>query len=89
MVALEERRERGVHCDLLALVGGIDLKVVIVDGDFLVRVVGEEGELDGGVEGGAREGELVDVELFEGELGLGRTEDEPDEENEKEEYGDE
>lgn len=79
MLGLVERRKRGVHCYLLALVGGVDLKVFVVNADFLVGVFGEKGEVDGGVEVRAREIELVDVKVFEGELRLGRAKDEPDE----------
>ena len=40
----------GITSNLLALVGCIELNLVVVNANFLVWVFGEEGELDGGVE---------------------------------------
>lgn len=70
-MALVERRERGVECDLLPFISGVDLNFVVVDPDSLIRVFGEESELDGGVEEvGVGEVKLVDISFFEGELRL-------------------
>lgn len=87
LLALVKRRDRRVHCYLLAIVSGIHLEVIIVNSNFLIWVFGEEGELNGGVDVRAREIELVDVKLFERELRLWRMKDEPEEKDEKQKYG--
>nr|GMC64683.1 hypothetical protein Saspl_052810 [Ipomoea batatas] len=85
-VALIERRERSIESDLLPLVGCINLYLVVVDAHFRVGILGEESELDGGVEEEARRGEveLIDIGLCEGELWLGGVESEPHKEYEGE-----
>lgn len=72
-MSLVERGQRRVHCDLLTFVCSIDLKLVVVNANFLIGVLGKQGELDGGVEEvtGSGEVELVDIGFFERELGLG------------------
>ncbi|KAG6383796.1 hypothetical protein SASPL_156440 [Salvia splendens] len=71
-LALVEGGDGGFGSDSLAFVGGVEDELVVVDPELGVGVVGLEGDLDGGVEEGgwAREVELVDLGLLEGEVGL-------------------
>lgn len=69
----EGRGER----DLLAAVGGIDVDLVVDNGDSAVGVVGGDGGLEGGGEGvgGGGEVEGVDCGVLEGETGFFGAED--------------
>lgn len=80
-MVLIEWWERSIKSDLLSLVGCIHLYLIIVYTDFCVGILGEEGELDGGVEE-ARGGEveLIDISFSEGEVWLGGVESEPNKE---------
>lgn len=80
---LKKRVDGRVRSDLLGLVRSVEADVIVVDGDFVVGVVGDESELNGGVEevGSGGEVEEVDVGFFDGELGLGRVEEEVDDED--------
>lgn len=46
MAILVERGDWEIWGDLLAFVGGVDEDFVVVDSDFLVWILGLEGDLD-------------------------------------------
>lgn len=50
VVALESGRYGGGVSDLLVVVGGVDVERVVVDGDSVVGVTGEDGDLEAGGE---------------------------------------
>ncbi|KAK4441322.1 hypothetical protein Salat_0467100 [Sesamum alatum] len=76
--------------DLLAVVGGVDVELVVVNTDSVVGVAGGEGHLEGGGEKvGRGDVEGVDGDVLEDEMGLGGAEDEPDEEDYEEDGDDE
>lgn len=85
LMALVAGREAGGDGDSEVLVVGVDVETVVVDADAVVFVVGGEGDLQGGVEGGVGvELELGDGDVAKVESGLGGTEDEEDDQDDEE-----
>lgn len=88
LVGLVGGREEGGEGDLLAAVGGVDAEAVVVDADAAVGVVGGDGQLNAGSEdgGGDSGGEIkgVDGGVLEDEVGFGRAEDGPGEDDHQE-----
>lgn len=89
-MTLVHRRDGGVISDLLAPVGGVGVRSVVVNAYVVVGVAGEDGDLDGGREdvwGG--DVEIEDGGVLEDETGFVGLEngpyDEDYEEDEKEE----
>lgn len=84
-MALVSRRYDSAKGNLLAAVGGIDVKTVVVDTNPIVWIAGGDGDLEiGGEEVGDRGVESVDGGVLDDELGLGRTKDGPYQENHQE-----
>ncbi|CAN6577301.1 unnamed protein product [Malus baccata var. baccata] len=69
LVALVHRRDERRERDLLRTVRGVDVKLVVVDAELVVRVSGGDGV------------EVEDSDVLEDEAGLGRLEDSPHDEN--------
>jgi len=68
-------------CDLLAPIDGINIEFVIVNPNFVIRVSGGDGDLDGsGEEGGGGDIEGVDGGVLEDETRLSGLQDSPHQE---------
>ncbi|RXH81415.1 hypothetical protein DVH24_034836 [Malus domestica] len=82
LVALVHRRDERRERDLLRTVRGVDVKLVVVDAELVVRVSGGDGDLEAGGEDVGDGGvEVEDSDVLEDEAGLGRLEDSPHDEN--------
>lgn len=78
LVALIDRRYNGVVGDLLAVVGGVDVQLVVVDSDLGVGVTGVNGDLEGGGDDvRRRDGEVEDGGVLEDETGFFGLKDGP------------
>ncbi|KAJ4705382.1 hypothetical protein OWV82_022168, partial [Melia azedarach] len=82
LVALISSRQRSAVGDLLVTISSIEVELIVVDADFVIRVTGRDGDLKaGGEEVGIGDVEDVNGGVLEDELRLSGTKNGPNKKN--------
>ncbi|KAF5473930.1 hypothetical protein F2P56_005877 [Juglans regia] len=83
LVALVGGRDLAAEGDLLVAVTGVDVELVVVNTDLVIRIAGVKGDLEGGCEEVRRGGDVegVDGSVLEYKPGLAWLENGPDNEH--------